>query len=341
MAEKDWTKIVIGIVAILVAAQLLGYDILGALGITGAGKVQQAPTATIIYKEPGTKERQVITVSETEVSVIDKYTGAAVKGIQIQFYERGADVKNPNIGPRFYTETDEQGIATIKRTLKSDGSEYDIYVNGNGSYYDIEIPSGTWKIEFNPYTGKGKLYVIEGGKESDVIRVTQVGAFTDLSIIPEASPSITVMSGKIIYNEAAGDGSAYFQIDIGNRKANSELHEVVLCFRDKDGDMEGDELTGLTATFVSGDTNIALESNLYGYWRDAMGGGTSCINVADVVGPGRKARYEIAMTINEEAWEADEEFIIVQDDLGDYKAKQYPSRNEKAAPSEVIVTIQE
>lgn len=341
MAEKDWTKIVVGVIAILLAAQLLGYDILGMLGITGTQTVQQAPT--VIYQtSSGTTAPQVTTVSQVEISVIDKYTGSAVPGIQVQFYEKGADVKNPNIGPRFYTETDSQGIATVTRTIRTDGTEYDIYINGSTTYYDMAIPAGTWKIEFNPYTGKGKLYVLLDGKESDVIRIVQVGTFTDLSAIPEASSSINTSAGTdtIAYDKNVGDGSAYFQIDIGNKKANSELHDVVLCFRDADGDMEGDELTGLTATFVSGDASISLESNLYGYWRDAMGGGTSCVNVADVIGPGKKARYEIAMTINEANWDVGEEFSIVQDDLGNYKAKQYPSRNDKATPDELTITVE-
>jgi len=342
MAEKDWTKyVVLGIAAIL-ALQLLGVDVLGAIegAVSSSGQTvaQQPAGTTIVYQTaPTSTTEKPLPVETLKVKVLDKYTMNPVQDVQVQFYAPGADVKNPNVKPLDVLTTDSEGTGTTTKMIIQTNTNYDVYLNGSSSYYDRKIEN--WYINYNPDTGKGTL--IANGK--GYVEAVAVGTFTDLSNIPEASSSINTSAGTdtIAYDESAGDGSAYFQIDIGNRKANSELHDVVLCFMDSDGDMEGDEITDITATFVSGDASIVLESNLLGYWQDAMGaGGKACVDVADVIGPGRKARYEIAMTINEANWDSGEEFEIVLDDNGDASGKQYPSRSTKATQDKVIVTVQ-
>jgi hypothetical protein len=142
----------------------------------------------------------------------------------------------------------------------------------------------------------------------------------------------------INYTETTLAGSAWFKMDLGNANANSELYNYVLCFDDGDADMEGDELTALTATFVSGSTRIKVPNNLIQLWKDAMGGGgSSCVEIADKLGSGEKARWEFDLTADETNWAAGEEFEIRQDDNGGYLAKQYPSRSAKATVESLAV----
>jgi hypothetical protein len=133
------------------------------------------------------------------------------------------------------------------------------------------------------------------------------------------------------YNESLLAGSGWFKMDIGNSNANSVLEDVVMCFRDNDGDMEGNEITAFTASYVSGSTAIQIPGSLQQYWEDAMGGsGAQCFKIASELGSSQKARWQFTMTVDEAEWDAGEEFEMTFDDLGGYLAKQYPSRSVKA-----------
>ena len=334
--KSDKTKwLLLAIIAMLAFGIYTGKINLSELaGKTGTST--STSTTTIVYQSPvGTP-----IISQLDIYVKDKYSGQPVPGVQVQFYEPGANVRNPNVKPLFSATTDSNGYATISRTMRVDSASYDIYLNGSTNYYDEKLEAGSWKIDYNPQTGKGLLVV----DNKEYIEATAVGEFYDLSNIPEASSAINTSAGPdtIAYIKSVGDGSAYFQIDIGNKKAMSELRDVVFCFMDSDGDMEGDELSGLTSTVINpGDGSIQLESNLLGYWQDAMGpGGKSCFKVADVIKGGMKARFEINMVVNEANWDPGEEFEIVLDDLGDAGAKDYPSRSTKAPQEKLIVTVQ-
>ena len=141
----------------------------------------------------------------------------------------------------------------------------------------------------------------------------------------------------LLYDESAIAGSAWWKSDIGNNNANSELKDVVMCFRDSDGDMEGNEITSFTASYVSGTTAIAIPGSLQTYWEDAMGGaGAQCFTIATTLGSSQKARWQFQITAAEANWDTTEEFQITFEDLGSYLNKQYPSRNAKASP----VTLQ-
>ena len=152
----------------------------------------------------------------------------------------------------------------------------------------------------------------------------------------------------IAYDESVGTGSFWFKLDIGNANANSELHDVVMCIRDSDGDLEGDEVTGYTASFVSGSTAISIPGDLLGYWTDGVGaGGKRCIAIASKLGSAEKARWQFDITVSEANWAEKaytnsdpEDWEVTFDDLGDYAEKQYPSGDVKATAETLTIACQ-
>jgi len=334
MAEKDYGKLlVIGLIAALL---YFAYQ---------SGAFAPKPTAEkTVEQKPIVIEKQVaptvqagLPIESLKVSVKNKYTMDEIQDVQVEFWEVGADVSDPNQRPLDEVTTNSEGIGTTTSMIIQTGKSYDVWFNGSSTYYDEKVEN--YVINYNPQTGKGYLLV----DEKSYYPAVPVGSFADLSSISEASSCVNTSyaTDTIAYDLSACDGTFYIRLDLGNSKANSELHDVVMCFRDSDGDMEGDEITGITATYVSGSTRVVVPGNLLGYWKDGMGAaGKRCFKIADSLGPGEKARWELSFTVNEGNFASGEEFEITVDDLGDYGAKQYPSGSAKASPDNLIITVQ-
>ena len=265
----------------------------------------------------------------------DKYTMDPVQGIQFKFYTPGADVTDPNVKPLDTITTGSDGVGSTTNMIIQTNTDYDVWVNGSSTYYDEKIED--WEISYNPDRGVGFLLI--GGQA--YYPAIKVGAFVDVATLPEVQSCMNDTSDDTVYYDiSACGGSAWFRVDIGNANANSELHNVVMCFMDLDGDMEGDEITAFSAAYVSGKV-LDIPGNLLGYWQDGMGAGAKkCREIASVLGPSEKGRYEFTITVNEANFEVGEEFQICFDDVGDYSAKQYPSRNAKATAECLTVAVQ-
>ena len=299
---------------------------------TGGEVAQREVVREVIREVPVTRGGGAFPIETLYASAKDKYTQADISGVEIQFWMPGADPSDPNQKPLDKIVI-TNGKGTTTNAIIQTNTEYDIYFNGSSTYYDDHIED--WVINYNPDTGKGTLNFIIDGTRYSYYPAAKVGTFVDLDTLPEKH-SCLADSGtdEITYNEtlAACTGSVWWKMDVGNADANSELHEVVMCFRDSDGDMEGNELTGLTATYVSGSTNINIPGSLIGYWKDGMGGGAKrCLTIATVLGSGERARWEFSATVDESNAENGEEFEICFDDNGDLSRREYPSGSLKAS----------
>jgi hypothetical protein len=215
-----------------------------------------------------------------------------------------------------------------------------------------------WRISYIPETGDGFLQF----DTKTYYPAIPIGAFVDVDSLPEVQSVVnesvynesnltvaTVVADWIAYDESVGAGSFWIKMDIGNKNANSELDNVVACFKDSDGDMEGDELTGFAASYDSGTTKISIPGELIGYWKDGMGSGAKrCFQIADELGPSEKARWTFTLTVSESNWAElnttyglytdGEEFEFCFDDLGDYSKRQYPSSDVKASSECLHIT---
>ena len=255
----------------------------------------------------------------------DKYTMDAVQDVQFKFYEPGADVTDPNVKPLDTIQTGSDGVGSTTNMIIQTNTAYDIWINGSSTYYDELISD--YKLTYNPDRGVGYLLV----DSKAYYPVIKIGTFVDVDTLPEKQSCVNdTGTDSIAYDISECGGSAWFRVDIGNANANSELHDVVMCFKDADGDMEGDEITAFSSAYISGKV-LNIPGNLLGYWQDGMGSGAKkCIKIADILGPAEKGRYEFTITVDESNFGTDEEFEMCFDDVGDYSAKQYPSRDDKA-----------
>ena len=304
-----------------------------------APTMQQTPVVTqqpvVVEKESGVQAG--LPIESLKVKVVNKFTMDPVSGVQIEFWKVGGDPSDPNQEPLDEITTGSDGTGSTTSMILQTGRNYDIYFNGSTTYYDEKIEN--WEINYNPETGKGFLLVAG----NSFYEAVPFGAFVDVDTLPEYQSGVLNDTGtdSVAYDESAGTGSVWFKMDIGNANANSELWDVVMCFRDSDGDMEGDEITGFTASYVSGSTAISIPGSLLGYWTDAMGpGGKRCISIASKLGSAEKARWQFDLTIDESNFDTGEEFEITFDDLGDYSAKQYPSKSTKASAETLTFGVQ-
>jgi len=288
-------------------------------------------------QQPATPQPVITTASAVPVETLgssckDRFTMAAVTTGNLSFYTPGADVKDPYITS--IDQIDCGGSTTDMLVQTNTG--YDIHYDGSGATYYDELLS-SWNINYNPETGKGTL--LSSGLAYHA--VSPVGALVEYSAasLPEIQSGLNdTGAGALYYDESGLGGSGWFDMDIGNNNANSELKDVVMCFRDNDGDMEGNEITSFTASYVSGTTAIAIPGSLQTYWEDAMGGaGAQCFTIASTLGSSQKARWQFTVAVAEANFDTTEEFEITFDDLGQYLEKQYPSRNAKASAASLTV----
>jgi hypothetical protein len=318
--------------------------------------VQPTPgnTPTSAYITP-TPTNEVIPVDTLKAASKNKYTMAAIgTGDQlIKAYTPGADVKDPytlaidqiNVsGSTNSNGTSSSGVITT-------GTPYDWYFTGDSAYYDEKLDGVT--ISYNKQTGKGVLLFNNVAYYSAV----PFGTFVNQDTLPEVQSGFNDTTGNgldtasmmVFYDKSSLGGSGWIKLDIGNSASNSALKDVVMCFRDSDGDMENNEITALTASYVSGSTSISIPPTLLQYWQDAMGGGASqCIVIADELGSSEQARWRFDFTVDETNFlstkagsAGNESFDIYFDDLGDYLAKEYPSRNAKATADGLTFVTQD
>ena len=292
------------------------------------------PTPTAPTAPTPTAEK--FPVETLKATVKDKYTMADVSGVSIKFYSPGADITDPYVLP-LDTITISSGTGTTTNYIIQTNTPYDVYLDGNTSYYDEKL---NFEISYNKDRGVG--YLLVNGQS--YVSATNVGTFVDVDSLAEKSSAVQdTGTDTIMYNESVGAGSFWIKLDIGNDEANSELRDVVLCFRDVGTDaLDGDEVTGLSATYVSGSSKINIPGDLLKYWQDSAGsGGAVCIKIADSLGSSEKARWAFDFTVDESNWDANEKFAITFDDLGDYQEKQYPSRKTKATAESLTITTSE
>ena len=328
------------ILAVLLVSMMSTGSLQGLLGVTTTTETPNIQQ-TIYVQQPATTQQTVVTQSREQIPVDtlyanakDKFTMAAVDG-DILFYTPGADVSDPNIKP-LDTIDITNGVGSTSNKIIQTNTDYDVWFNGSSSYYDELIAD--WKININPETGSGSLII--GAKT--YYEAVPVGSFVDLDSLPEYESGWNESGTDTIYYDKSNfGGSAWLKMDIGNSKANSELHDVVMCFLDSDADLEGDEITDITASYVSGSQEISIPATIGAYWNDAAGTGSAvCFKIADKLGSAEKARWQFTFTVNEANWDPGEEFQICFDDLGDYKAKQYPSRHAKASAECLTIDVQ-
>lgn len=268
----------------------------------------------------------------------NKHTKATEGSNDAEFWDKGANVADTSLSPR-ETLTFSSGAVTDTTvpSLRSNfgPADMDLYVEGGSSYYDMKVTS--WDIDYNEQTGKG---VLNGPGPSGSVTAVDIGTFKDIDTLDAVDTGFALAAagtpGTYNYSNTTGDGSAYIRLAIGNDEPDSELSKTVFCIGDSDSDLEGDEFTSMTISSYSGANVGSINSNLLPLFSQAAGTGSMvCTSIGDIVGV-TSGIYQIDFVIDEQKWNA-EEFEIGIDDLGGWKARQYPSSDLKATAEDVVL----
>lgn len=280
-----------------------------------------------------------VVVESLSVTQINRLSRATEGSNDLEFWDKGADVKDTTLSAR-ETLTLSSGAVTDTSvpSMKSsdDDSSKDLYIDGGATYYDQKVDN--WEIQYNEQTGKG---VVVADGPSGAVEATAVGAFADMDTADAVETGFVQSgAGTINYSLTSGDGTAYIRLAMGNDNTNTVLKDVVFCIGDSDGDLEGDELSSLSISRYSGESIGDVPANALPLFTAAAGTSSfSCQKVGDIVNEDslKKGVYQINFGITEANFADTEEFEISMDDLGGWKARQYPSRNLKATAEDVTI----
>ena len=336
-------KVVGGITIVLLLGALL-YTNMGSwfgIGVPDQPKDQGTTTQQIVYLPGQTTptpavntggDNQVYPIETLKGQAKNMFTQAATTAGTIDAFTPGADVSDPYVNPMDNISVSSGSGSTTNQIIMTN-TPYDWHFNGYSTYYDELIKGVT--VSYNKDTGKGTL-LFNGVA---YYPAKPVGTLVNDNTLPEVQTGWNDTSDANVYYDASAlSGAGWIKVDVGNSASNSVLEDVVLCFKDADSDMENNELTDFTASYVSGSTAISIPPSLFRYWQDAMGGGgTQCVLIANELGSSEQARWKFDLTVNEANFNSSEEFEMCFDDLGNYLQKQYPSRDAKAAASCITI----
>lgn len=326
-----------GVTTLLLAAIIVAVAIVASVGVMkfgGSGETMNFGGGGGF--EPGV-EVVGVPVESLAVLQINKMTKTTEGSDDVEFWDLGADIKDASKSARESLDLSSGAVTdTSVPALRHTDSHRtkDLYIEGTGNYYDEKVDA--WKIDYNLQTGKGVL-VVES-TDSTYLEATDVGTFADMDVAVAMDTGFALKSAGIYYyNKTVGDGTVYIRFELGNDEVDSELRDVVFCIQDADKDLEGDEITAMTISKYSGDSIGNMQSNILTLFSNAAGsGGASCMNVGTIEGL-KKGVYQIDITFNEDNCADGEEFEIIMDDLGSAYARDYPSRNLKAAAEDVVI----
>ncbi len=348
-----WTILILGGAILLLAgfmkwtkkkdAAMIGGAILLGIGLVGSGMLgfgfEELAITEEIADEGVTPVTGCFPVESMKINAKNTYTQAAAN-TEYKLYEKGADVTDPDVQP--LTEgVLAAGTATDTSYLFSScdtEADKDLWMNGSTTYYDDKVSD--WHIDYNPDTGKGVLIF---DTTETFYRATPVGTLTNFDTADSNTSTNDAGTDSFTIDETRASGSFALTWSLGNSAANTEIHNMVLCFQDYNstGVLEGSEITAIDISYVSGDdidTKGTLSGNKISMFKDAAGtGGYICREIADVVGSNDKGKYEFSFTISEAAWAKGEILAMFIDDLGGYKANEYPSGSTKATVSPVYI----
>lgn len=306
-------------------------------GLFYMGSVQQ--TAVEVEQEQVEAVSEGVSVQSIVFNSRNALTFTQEGAGDMELWQLGANPADPNDVGLLDEQTLSSGTktSTASQEYKStdDQNTRDLYFEGGGNYYDQKIPE--WHISYNEESDKGTLYV----NGEAYVEITDIGTFKDMDTADTLGTSFADGgTDSFDYNVTDGTGTSYLRFSIGNSEAKSELREPVLCVGDADGDLEGDELTGLTISQFSGKSIASLDDLdeiLQLFTESAGTGGDRCIQFGDVIEGSDTGVYEIEFEWAEANFEANEELEISFDDLGNANNREYPSGNVKATKETIEI----
>lgn len=308
------------------------------IGLFRVATVQQ--TAVEIEEEKVEVVAVGVPIKTVTVNTRNKDTFTQESGNDVELWVLGSNPADPNdVGLLDVINlTSGTASSTTSTEYKSGDNQNskDLYFEGGSNYYDKKVL--VWKFSHDPEQGLGVLE--ENGH--DYIEITDIGTWKDMDTADTLGTSFADSGTDTLnYNVTDGTGTSSVRWSVGNSEAKSELRLPVLCVGDADGDLEGDELTGLTVSRFSGKSVANLDdlSDVLQMFTESAGtGGDRCIQFGDLIGGSTTGVYEIEFEWAEANCGASEELEISFDDLGNANEREYPSGSVKATKETVTIT---
>jgi len=257
-------------------------------------------------------------------------TGAQATN-NIEVYEAGTDPTNPS-ATKLATIT--VGTAYTTADLTTNTVYRVVYNNGTDAYaHDfgdiVLIPEKS----FNSDTGDSvvDLTAEYNVKRRPVASLTDILDETSATLINGADPGnssggateITcstegcAANEDLVYDESVGDGTFYIDFTFAAGGSQSFLDQPVTCFRHATSNApEGNEISAITVTRQSGtDVGFAPGTDWSAVWSNG-----ECVAMNNMQS-GDSGVYRFTFTVNEGNLDANDDWTLVFDDLGDDLAK--------------------
>lgn len=306
--KTDVGKYAVGLAGVLL---LVTFFVAPATGV--------APSTTTDDKVSG---GTYLPIQEIVGTVTEEFTGAkdAVNGT-IYFYEAGVNPADADVDPIDSITVTNGDFNYSGKKIQTD-TKYLVVFDG-ASYYAITLKDHIFpSSQYDPNNGVVLWEFEENARKlaSFVTLLqaddTQSGVSDSNTVGNDVNEIVTDGSGGIIYDESDGDGTYTVRVKIGASGANSVADKVVFGIAyDDTTPPEGNEVTDMSASRVSGDTFAGLEDITADLFNNE-----GQIDLGSIKG-GRSGTYDITISVNESAVDADDDFSFYVDDLGGDKAK--------------------
>jgi len=270
----------------------------------------------------------------------------AVSTGTLDVYETGADPSKADVDPIKQWSLNSGRIDQVNATPLRTETAYRLVYDGVGTYYDVDYGTIVFRnanydtdqgiFTFSPDTVSGQSGDLDGalvkittlddicdetatGSKAclnEQEKTTHNGSATGVSDI--GCEALCAGDATIFYNETTGDGTfnTFFTTSVSG--ADTFGRNLALCFTaDQANPPEFNEVTALTISVDSGTDFLNTPSNGLDFW----------INEECFVAPeewtksGSSAVLKFVWTVDESVLDANDDFTIDYDDLGDDDAK--------------------
>lgn len=340
---KKKTGANVGIALMLVAAIFaVGAFSPGTLSDIGLDGIIQPPSEALSFGNGAADEAVVTTTAGFTIetlSVSAKEAGsnsaANADGV-LRIYDAGTNPSSATAQALDSIDVND-GVGSSTDKVLKEGAQYRVVWDGNGSsYYDKDF--GVMAFSgLNPNTGVLSF---------DAGAITKVATLDD--ILDETSATgkvngqttaVNATANEIVgaadsadttlyYDESNGDGQWYVEVTPSASGAHAVARSAVLAFEhDSTNPPEGNEYSQIVAQHIQGSV-LNIPSDVTDYWKNELP-----IELGDM-SAGTSATYRLTFSVEEANEDANDDWKLHFDDLGDYREKDI-RLDAKASPDTI------
>ena len=258
----------------------------------------------------------------------------ASNGGDIELFAVGVDPKSPSA---VVSHTLKLGVAYTTNDVAC-GKTYRVVYSNSTSAYAEDLGDQVLidcDAEYNENTGDSLVDMTEkfGLKPSAVASLSDIFDETSTTGIMNGvtanvsnhdgareigtSALVPVADSTILYDESAGDGTFFIDVSYSAGGSNAELKDSVVCFEHESGaEPEANEITDMVVSHRDGQVlPFASGTNWENTWANE-----ECVS-AGTMQSGESSTYRFTITYSEANLDANDDWTLVFDDLGDNKGK--------------------